>query len=97
MTVIVLDTEVTPELEREGVARHVVRIIQQGRRSSGLDVSDRIRLFLDLPSDVEEAVREHEAFVGEQVLAVEIFYSVEGCDRVEKSEDGRVRYCIERV
>ena len=97
MTVIVLDTEVTPELEREGVARHVVRIVQQGRRSSGLDVSDRIRLFLDLPSDVEEAVREHEAFVGEQVLAVEIFYSVEGRDRVEKSEDGRVRYCIEQV
>ena len=97
MTVIVLDTEVTPELEREGVARHVVRIVQQGRRSSGLDVSDRIRVFLDLEADVEEAVREHEGFVSEQVLAVEIFYGVEGCDLVEKSEDGRVRYCIERL
>lgn len=96
-TVIVLDTEVTPELHREGVARHVVRIVQQGRRNSGLDVSDRIRLCLDLPSDVEEAVREHEAFVGEQVLAVEISYSVEGCERVEKSEDGGVLYSIERL
>ena len=97
VTVIVLDTEVTPDLHREGVARHVVRIVQQGRRNSGLDVSDRIRLFLDLPSDVEEAVLEHEAFVGEQVLAVEICYSTEGCERVEKSEDGRVGYCIEKL
>ena len=96
-TVIVLDTEVTPELHREGVARHVVRIVQQGRRNSGLDVSDRIRLFLDLEADMEEAVREHEGFVSEQVLAVEIFYSVEGCDGVEKSEDGRVLYCIEKL
>ena len=96
-TVIVLDTEVTPELHREGVARHVVRIVQQGRRNGGLDVSDRIRLCLDLPSDVEEAVREHEAFVGEQVLAVEISYSTEGCDRVEKSEDGGVLYSIEKL
>lgn len=97
VTVIVLDTEVTPELHREGVARHVVRIVQQGRRNSGLDVSDRIKLCLDLPSDTEEAVREHEAFVGEQVLAVEISYSTEGCERVEKSEDGSVGYCIERL
>ena len=96
-TVIVLDTEVTPELHREGVARHVVRIVQQGRRNSGLDVSDRIRLCLDLPSDVEKAVRGHEAFVGEQVLAVEISYSTEGCDRVEKSEDGGVLYSIEKL
>lgn len=97
VTVIVLDTEVTPELHREGVARHVVRIVQQGRRNSGLDVSDRIKLCLDLPSDTEEAVREHEAFVGEQVLAVEISYSTEGCERVEKSEDGGVGYCIEKL
>ena len=97
VTVIVLDTEVTPELHREGVARHVVRIVQQGRRNSGLDVSDRIRLFLEVDSETEKAVREHEVFVAEQVLAVEVCYGTEGCDGVEKSEDGKVLYCIERV
>ena len=97
LTVIVLDTEVTPELQREGVARHVVRIVQQGRRNCGLDVSDRIKLFLDLPSDVEEAAREHEAFVAEQVLAVEINYSTKGREHVEKSEDGKLSYSIEAV
>ena len=41
---VVLDTEVTPELEAEGVARDLVRSVQQARREAGLDVSDRIAL-----------------------------------------------------
>ena len=97
VTVILLDTEVTPEQEREGLARHMVRIVQQGRRNQGLDVSDKIKLFLELPSDMEFAAREHEAFVAEQVLAVEITYSISGCKRVEKSEDANLSYSIERV
>ena len=42
--VVVLDTVVTPELEREGIARDLVRQVQQARRDAGLDVSDRISL-----------------------------------------------------
>src|SRR5690554_1792731 len=39
---VVLDTRVTPELAAEGVARDLVRIVQQARRDAGLDVTDRI-------------------------------------------------------
>ena len=42
--VVVLDTEVTPELAAEGLARDVVRVVQQARRDADLDVSDRITL-----------------------------------------------------
>ena len=44
---VVLDTDVSPELEVEGAARDLVRAVQQARRDAGLDVSDRITLEVD--------------------------------------------------
>lgn len=72
--VVLLDTEVTPELAAEGLARDVVRAVQQARREAGLHVSDRIALRVDAPADVETAVREHEAFVTGEVLATSVAF-----------------------
>lgn len=66
---IVLDTEVTPELEVEGVARDLVRAVQQARREAGLDVSDRIRLEISGAETVYRAVNSHRSFIGGEVLA----------------------------
>jgi isoleucyl-tRNA synthetase len=57
---VVLDTVLTPELEAEGAARDLIRDVQEQRKASGLDVSDRIRLSATLPGDVAEL----QAFVG---------------------------------
>ena len=72
---VVLDTDVTPELAAEGTARDVVRAVQQARRDAGLDVSDRIALTLDAPAPVLDAVRTHEAFVAGEVLATSVAYA----------------------
>jgi isoleucyl-tRNA synthetase len=72
---VVLDTAVTPELAREGLARDVVRLVQQARRDAGLDVSDRITLMLDAPEPVRDAVQEHETFVAGEVLARRVHYA----------------------
>jgi len=46
-TTVALELELTPELKREGLAREVVRLVQDARKAAGLDVSDRIVLGLE--------------------------------------------------
>ena len=67
-----LDTAVTPELEAEGVARDLVRSVQQARRDAGLDVSDRIALTVAGPADVLAAARAHEALLTGETLATSL-------------------------
>ena len=52
---VVLDTEVTPELAAEGLARDLVRAVQQARRDARLDVSDRIALTIGGSDEVQAA------------------------------------------
>ncbi|MGZ3145152.1 isoleucine--tRNA ligase [Lentzea chajnantorensis] len=69
---IALDTALTPELEAEGLARDVVRLVQQARKDSGFDVSDRIEVVLTAPEDVAAAVHTHRDFVERETLAVSL-------------------------
>jgi isoleucyl-tRNA synthetase len=70
--VVVLDTELTPELEAEGTARDLVRLVQQLRKDRNLNVTDRINLSLALPADLADAVRPHLDWISNQVLATEV-------------------------
>jgi len=71
---IVVDATPRPELVAEGVARGVVRRVQEARKQAGLHVSDRIQLGLELTDPVGQAVRTHEAWVREQTLTVALDY-----------------------
>jgi isoleucyl-tRNA synthetase len=71
----VLDTNVTQELENEGIARDMVRAIQQARKDAGLNVSDRIALTLVVPENVASAVRAHENYIVDQTLAISLSFS----------------------
>ncbi|MGH3872831.1 MAG: isoleucine--tRNA ligase [Pseudonocardiaceae bacterium] len=66
---VVLDTEVSAELAAEGIARDLVRVVQQARKQAGLDVTDRIVLTVDAPEPVLAAAREHEQLIAGEVLA----------------------------
>ncbi len=66
---LALDLEVTPALRRAGLAREAVRLVQEARKASGLDVSDRIELWWTAEGELAEALREHAAMVAEEVLA----------------------------
>ena len=67
---LALDLTLTPELRRAGVAREVVRLVQEARKAGGLEVSDRIAWTWSAVGDTAEALREHAASVAEEVLAV---------------------------
>ncbi len=69
---VALDLTITPELKRAGLAREAVRLIQDARKASGLDVSDRISLRWTATGAMAEALREHEALVADEVLATAI-------------------------
>jgi isoleucyl-tRNA synthetase len=68
---VVLDTTRTPELDAEGLARDVVRAVQQARREAGLHVSDRIRLTLASDEAVWQAVVAHQQMVVAETLATQ--------------------------
>ena len=69
---VLLDTEMTPELEAEGLARDLVRAVQDTRKAAKLDVSDRIALMLYFGSPSEAAdVEPFAAMIGQETLAEE--------------------------
>jgi isoleucyl-tRNA synthetase len=76
--VVVLDTEVTPALAAEGLARDVVRVVQQARRDADLNVSDRITLTVEASEGVTAAAREHEAFIARETLASGVSFGAVG-------------------
>ncbi len=69
---VVLDTLVTPELEAEGLARDVVRAVQQARKDAGLDVSDRIALTLGGSAETRTAVEAHRDLIARETLATSL-------------------------
>jgi isoleucyl-tRNA synthetase len=81
--VVVLDTEVTPELEAEGAARDLVRLVQQARRDAGLAVGDRISLALGVPESLRRQVAPHQAFIAAETLATSVSFDATGDPNAE--------------
>ena len=73
--VVVLDTELTPELEAEGVTRDLVRLVQQARRDAGLQVSDRISLTLGVPESVRRQVVAFQHLLTDATLATSLAWA----------------------
>ena len=67
----ILDTQVSPALEREGQARELVHHVQQLRRDEGLDLADRIVLYVE-GNGLDELLREHREYVLRETLGTEL-------------------------
>jgi isoleucyl-tRNA synthetase len=96
---LALDLQLTPELIRRGLAREVVRLVQEGRKSAGLEVSDRIGLWLTADSaDLRAALDEHSADIANEVLAVSISRESAPADAVGgRDEDLGITFALRRA
>jgi isoleucyl-tRNA synthetase len=74
--VVSLSLEMSAELELEGLARDLVRQVQEARKKAGLDVSDHIKLSLDFTQvpELRQAVAAHREMVAGETLAGEIHF-----------------------
>jgi isoleucyl-tRNA synthetase len=69
---VALEVAITPELRREGLAREVIRRVQEARKNDGLEVSDRISLrWSTADPELAAALTEHGAMISAEVLAVD--------------------------
>ncbi|KUG53736.1 isoleucine--tRNA ligase [Serinicoccus chungangensis] len=68
---VVLDTEVTEDLAKEGLARDLVRAVQGARKDAGLEVTDRISLTVVGDDEVWDAAMTHQQLVMTETLAVQ--------------------------
>jgi isoleucyl-tRNA synthetase len=75
---VALDLTLTPELERAGLFREVVRLVQEARKNSGLDVSDRIELWWTAAGAPAEALDEHADQLAGEVLATTLHAGTPG-------------------
>ncbi|NKY86260.1 isoleucine--tRNA ligase [Nocardia veterana] len=75
---VVLNSEVTEELEAEGWARDLIRDLQETRKSMGLDVSDRITVVLEVPEERAEWARTHRDLIAGEILATELNFGAAG-------------------
>ena len=86
---VVLDTRVTPELAAEGLARDVIRAVQQARKDAGLDVSDRIALTLGSHDEAAiAAIEAHRQLIGTETLATTLHLGPPGDGAATAVGDG---------
>jgi isoleucyl-tRNA synthetase len=95
---VLLDTTVTPELAREGVARDSIRWIQAERKNAGFDVADRIDVVIAGDDHAREALEEHRDFIAAETLAlgVEIVPLEQGVSGLGVGENSQITVTVSR-
>ena len=96
---VALDVTVTDELRYEGIAREFVNRIQNIRKESGFDVTDKITVLIEDLDLVREAVKRHASYIGSQTLATTVEVTdnfAAGNVRDVEIEEVMVKVAVER-
>ena len=85
---VALDVTVTPELRREGMARELINRIQNIRKGSNFEITDKVKVVLSDAPEVKEALESYGDYIATQVLASSIATGTPGDSAVELDIDG---------
>ena len=96
---VALDVTITEELKNEGIARELINRIQNIRKDSGLDVTDKIKLTITRHNAIDEAVKIHKNYIGSQTLTSELLQvdTLENGIDIDIDEDISVKISIEKI
>jgi len=94
---VALELELDDELRREGLAREVVRAVQEARKQAGLEVSDRISLELAGDDELLAAAREHEDYIAGETLANSVGYGADGAGESATIEGRELRIAVSKA
>ena len=83
---VALEVELTDELRQEGMAREIINRVQNSRKESGLEITDRIHITLEPNAEVEKAVNAFGDYIKTQVLADSINIAANNGTEVEFDE-----------
>jgi isoleucyl-tRNA synthetase len=70
--VVIVSTDLTPELLREGLARELVHRIQNLRKDAGFDIADRIRTYVAADEEITSVLHDHETYIKQETLSEEL-------------------------
>lgn len=84
---VALDITITPELKKEGIARELVNRIQNIRKDSGLEVTDRIEVVIKENKSIQEAVATNETYIKNETLTDTIEFATDVINGTEIAFD----------
>jgi isoleucyl-tRNA synthetase len=84
---VALDLTMNEELRQAGLAREVVRLVQEARKSAGFEVTDRVALVWSAAGDTAAAIEAHLATICDEILAVSAERATPSADDGWLSED----------
>ena len=92
--IVALDLEITPELEKEGLAREFVNRIQNLRKESKLEVTDRIEIYYQAPEKIRQAASELADYIKAETLAVQLEDKLPDEDNVNEISIGTEKLSV---
>ena len=84
---VALDITVTEELRQEGIAREIIKRIQNHRKTAGFEVTDRIKIVIEPNEQTDAVIAQYKDYIAGQVLATSIEVGAVGADAAELDMD----------